>query len=313
MSQYNELSTPIDRVSKLLFREYAEVLVKLTFPDQDVRLVSVEENVEINLPTRPVDTVMIVATEERGEERHLALHVEYYARYRPDVPRTLFIYSAELTDRMNMPVVTVVIYSERRERERRPRPEYAVLMGDRVMNRFTFADIWLVDLTEEIRSGQLAPLAPFLLEIVPDPSVETAQEARRLALTEPDPERRGLLLSFVALLAGRYLDRDVVREMFRKEIDMIQTNTFFDDWLEEAEKRGVQKGREEGREQGREKEAQEMLLRLLAHRFPSVPVKLVLRIQKLNADALSDLFDLALTASSLDEIEQAVNQQVAGS
>jgi hypothetical protein len=146
LAQHKELTTPIDRVSKLLFRKYANVLLRLTFPDQPVRLISVEENVEINLPTRPVDTVMIIATtDERGKEEERVLHVEYYARHRADVPRTLFIYSAELTDRMGMDVVTVVVYSERRGVDRRPVPEYTVRVGERVMNRFTYTDIWIQD------------------------------------------------------------------------------------------------------------------------------------------------------------------------
>jgi hypothetical protein len=33
MSTLNELTTPVDRVSKLLFREYADLLLKLVFPD----------------------------------------------------------------------------------------------------------------------------------------------------------------------------------------------------------------------------------------------------------------------------------------
>jgi len=41
MTKFNELTTPIDRVSKLLFKEYADVLLKLAFPDQAVQLVGV--------------------------------------------------------------------------------------------------------------------------------------------------------------------------------------------------------------------------------------------------------------------------------
>jgi hypothetical protein len=130
LAKYNELTTPIDRASKLLFRNYADILLRLTFPDQQVRLVSVEENVEINLPTRPLDTVMIIASaDEQGLEEERALHVEYYTRHRGDLPRTLFIYSGELTDRMGMEVITVVVYSERREVDRRPAPEHVVKVG----------------------------------------------------------------------------------------------------------------------------------------------------------------------------------------
>ncbi len=74
--QSSELTTPVDRASKLVFKEYADLLLKLAFPDQKVRVVNVEENVEINLPTRPVDMVMTIASGEGDQTRQLGLHVE---------------------------------------------------------------------------------------------------------------------------------------------------------------------------------------------------------------------------------------------
>jgi hypothetical protein len=54
----SELPTKIDRTSKLIFKEFPQVLFHLAFPGETIRVVNVEENVEINLPTRPVDLVM---------------------------------------------------------------------------------------------------------------------------------------------------------------------------------------------------------------------------------------------------------------
>ncbi|MCI0394624.1 MAG: DUF4351 domain-containing protein [Chloroflexi bacterium] len=229
------------------------------------------------------------------------------SQYNADISQTLFIYSAELTDRMKMPVATVVIYSERRRPEQRPKNEYIVRVGDQVINRFIYPDMWLIDYEEQIRSGELAPLAPFLLEIVARPTAETVQTAKSLVSYEPDLERRSLLLSLVALLAGRYFDRETIRRLFRQELEMIRTNTFIDEWLEDAEQKGVEKGRREGHQEGRQEGQWESLVRLLEHRFGSVPAELILRTKDLKAEELVRLFDLALEASSLAEIEQAVN------
>jgi len=84
---------------------------------------------------------------------------------------------------------------------------------------------------------------------------------------------------------------------------MIRTNTFIDDWLEEAEEQGEQTGYKKG-----EKTTQRrLLLRLLERRFGAVPVDLVLRSEKLLTAQLNRLFDLAVDAKSLDEIEQAMS------
>ncbi|MBS1252515.1 MAG: hypothetical protein MAG451_01555 [Anaerolineales bacterium] len=53
------------------------------------------------------------------------------------------------------------------------------------------------------------------------------------------------------------------------------------------------------------------MLLLLEHRFGTVPVRLVLRINKLTVDDLSRLYNLALDASSLSEIDEAISD-VAG-
>lgn len=211
---------------------------------------------------------------------------------------------------MKMPVATLAIYSERRPPEQRPASEYTVRVGNQVVNRFEFPGLWLMDYEAQIRSGELAALAPFLLEIVARPTPETLQTAKSLAYHEPDQERRGLLLSLVALLAGRYFDKETIRKIFRQEAKMIRTNTFIDDWFEEAEQKGHEKGLQEGlqkgRYEGRQEERRALLLRLLEGRFGPVPVRLVLDIQELTTEQLSRLFDLALEASSLADLEQTL-------
>jgi hypothetical protein len=306
MATYKELKTPIDRVSKLLFKEYADLLLALLFPNQAIQLLDIEENIEINLPTRPVDMVMTISTGTGEEERKQGLHVEYYVAHEAHIPQTLFIYSAELTDRMKMEVVTVVIYSERRDAVLRPKPEYVVKVGERVINRFEYLDIWLVDYRELIESGELAPLAPFLMEIVDEPTEATVRLARDLANREPDEERRALLLSFVVLLAARYFDRETIRRLFREEEKMIRTQTFIDEWLDDAEQKGRQEGRQEGHQEGRQEAISETLLQFLTYKFANVPAELAQQLQTLSAADLSSLFNLALTAQSLQEVEKAV-------
>lgn len=306
MAALNELTTPIDRVSKLLFREYADLLLHLIFPGEPIRIVNIEENVEINLPTRPVDMVMTISSGTGDQERQVALHIEYYAHHEADIAQTLFIYSAELTDRMKMPVATIVIYSEPRRSELRPRPEYNVLVGDAVINSFTYRDLWLVDYATQIENGELAPLAPFLVEFKAKPTIETVTLAQKLARSEPNEERRGLLLSLVVLLAARYFDKETLRRLFRQEEKMMRTNTFIDEWLDEATEKGLREGEKKGREVGRLEAEYDLLLHLLRHRFGFVSDKLLAMLVNLSTEQLRTLFDLALDAENLDMFEGSV-------
>ena len=308
-SDYNELTTPIDRVSKLLFKAYPDVLVSLAFPNQTVEVVRVEENVEINLPTRPVDLVMTIrCLETNGDWVEKALHLEHYGQYAPSQARTVFIYSAELTDRMQMDVVTAVLYTGRVPKVR-PSSTYTVTSGDQIMNEFRFVTIWLADYEDEIRSGQLAPLAPFLLEIVQRPTHETIETARELALTEPDMEQKSLLLSLVALLAGRYYDKEYIRQLFKKDVEMMQTNTFFDDWWLEAEVRGEQRGEIRGEVRAKI----QLLRRMIARRFGYLPPKIEGDLEEMDQEELDTLFDfMDQGVVEPAEIKQKIETLVAG-
>ena len=318
MKRFNELSTPIDRASKLLFKMYPHVLIDLAFPDQKVELINVEENVEINLPTRPLDIVMTIrCLEPDGEWREKILHVEHYAHYKPTVPVTLFMYSAELTDRMMKEVVTIVLYTGTPPRKR-PTNEYLVSVGGKVTNSFHFPAIWLADYEEEIRAGKLAPLAPFLLEIVSTPTEETLQTAKELASAEKSAEQRSLLLSLVALLAGRYFDKAYLHQLFRKEVEMLRTNTFFDDWWLEAEQKGEKRGEKLGEKRGEKKgikkgkiiALREVILKLIESRFHTLSFPLISSVNSLGKVHLELLLDLVLSASTLQEVESAVAKMV---
>ena len=84
----------------------------------------------------------------------------------------------------------------------------------------------------------------------------------------------------------------------------------YEEGIEQGKKQGIKQGKKQGLEEGKavgEREtAREMFLRLLEARFGAVPVGLVLRTEKLLTEQLKRLFNLAINATSLDEIEQAM-------
>ena len=69
-------------------------------------------------------------------------------------------------------------------------------------------------------------------------------------------------------------------------------------------------GRQEGIQEGERSTLRRMFLRLLERRFGAVPVDLMLTSEKLVATQLNRLFDLAVDAASLDEVEQAMGQAI---
>ena len=65
----------------------------------------------------------------------------------------------------------------------------------------------------------------------------------------------------------------------------------------------AEKWKDEGFQEGERSTLRRMFLRLLERRFGAVPVDLMLTSEKLVATQLNRLFDLAVDAASLDEVE----------
>jgi hypothetical protein len=100
--------------------------------------------------------------------------------------------------------------------------------------------------------------------------------------------------------------KTVVEEALPKGGDIMLS--LAEQWKEEGYQEGIKQA-EQAIEQGKKQERKtlrEMFLRLLEGRFGAVPVGLVLRTEKLLTEQLKHLFDLAINATSLDEIEQAM-------
>jgi len=122
-----------------------------------------------------------------NDEEYL-FHLEFQLQHKSDFPKRIFIYSAELTDLFQIPVISLVLYLERRKS---PLPDsYTVCLGDKVVNRFSYQVLKLWEYTKEIRAGKFPALAPLLSMLVEEPTEETLIEERELILQEKDERRR---------------------------------------------------------------------------------------------------------------------------
>ena len=132
-------------------------------------------------------------------------------------------------------------------------------------------------------------------------------------LAELEDKKTGLEYLSVLL---RYLSQQKVVPMSTKELKTVVQEalpkggdimlSLAEQWKQEGIEQGVQKGIEQGIQEGERRTLRQMCLRLLEGRFGAVPVDLVLRTEKLLTEQLRHLFDLAINATSLDEIEQAL-------
>ena len=202
-----------DRVLKILGRHYAPTFLKLAFPHQELQLVGTLENVEITLPDRRVDWLHQV----QGEGGEYLFHQEFQFQHKTDYPRDVFIHSAEMTDQHQKPVITIVLYLERRQSD--IPAEYTVQIGEVVIHRFTYPVLKLWDYEEQIRSGELRELAPLLIFVATEKTEAVLQRERELILQEPDAHKRADSLATAVMIASRYFDLNQLWDFFREEVE----------------------------------------------------------------------------------------------
>jgi len=304
-----------DQTLKIIARNYADVFLRLAFPDVPLQLVGTEENVELAVPIRPVDFVHRIV--HAGQE-HL-LHVEFQLKHEADFPRRMHCYNGALTEQFGLPVVTLALYLLPRQT---PLPgAYEVRFDERIVNRFSYPVLKLWDYVDDIRSGQYRALAPLLVMLVDEPDEAVLREERALILEETDDKKRADLLAVAVAVAGRHFDKAFLWRFFREELEQMREATFIEEWIhEEAQKEAqemgqgmFEQGREQGLQQGGRQAQRAGILDVLALRFDP-PVSLYQRLEaQLQAitdlERLRELLQVAVQTSDVAAFESALSAQ----
>lgn len=283
-----------DQTLKIIARNYADVFLRLAFPDLSIQLIGTEENVELALPMRSVDFVHRIT--HKGEP--YLLHVEFQLKHEIDLPQRLHSYNGALAEQFDLPVVTLVLYL--RPRQSKPPDAYEVQIGEHVVNRFTYPVIQLWDFADEIWRGEYPELAPLLVMITQEPDASVLQQERELILQEVDTKKRATLLALAVAIAARHFDKAFLWQFFREEVEQMREATFIEDWIQE----GLQEGQAKGQ--------QESILEIVTLRFtPSLnryrQIESVIN-PITDTDELRALLRIAVQAQDLTEFEQALSE-----
>ncbi len=302
-----------DRTLKVIAHDYALEFIRLIWPRTNLRVIGTEENVELALPTQHVDFVHRVA----DSEQEYLLHIEFQGRHTADFPMRMYTYSAALTQKFALPVLAVAVYVHRRAH---PLPRaYEVKINANVVNRFSYPIIKLWEYEADIRAGYYRPLAPLLISMAQERTVDVLATERDLIMQEQNQHKRAHLLAMAALVASRYLDQNLVWDFFIQEVgrmemlEELQTMPLIGELLTDRYQQGIEQGMEQGMEQGIEQGMEQGVeqgiktaLRqsvafILGHRFGATPEQLPDQLETMNLAQLQDLQRAALDVNSLDE------------
>lgn len=341
------IQNPYDHALKLLARTYPEAFLRLGFPDQPAQLVDTQANVELALEIDRVDFLHQVTLQ--GTAAYL--HIDFQLEHDVDCPRRFFVYNAMLTElKKPTPIITLPVYLRPRLAELPS--SYEVKVGETLFHRFTYQPLKLWRYVDQIRDGTFYIFAPLLPLLTRSTDEALLVEERQLILThEKDPDRQRTLLTTAILIAAqsKLFSSDFLWDLF-KEDQMDLDNPVIAKLLERAyaeklaaeTKKIEQKLQEslvlaeqrvvaaEAERRKAESEAahheaevtkieaeiaqqwQELMLKVLDHRFTSVPVALVLLLPSVKPSQRSRVSDIVLDSpdgeSCLQELRQVLGE-----
>lgn len=101
------IQNPDDHALKILARTYPAEFLRLGFPDQSVRLLEEQTNVELALEIDRVDFLHKI--ELQGTQAYL--HIDFQLEHDGDCPRRFFVYNAMLSElKKPTPIITLPVY-----------------------------------------------------------------------------------------------------------------------------------------------------------------------------------------------------------
>jgi len=286
----------IDRTVKALARRYPEPFVKVALGSTEDLTVETIENPEINLPERRLDFVYGL----RQEDQEHILHLEFQLEHAADMLERMFIYNALLTATYERPVLSAVIYLERRNYRRLPQ-EYVVEFRDQPVHTFPYLVIRLWEYTEAIASGELRELAPLLILLTEEKDEKVLARSRELILASEDEKWRANALSTAITVGRRYFPKELLLKFFREELKMLQEADIVQDWINEGFEKGIEKGKV--------KAIRDDILDVLSERFGVVKKGIGKKLAAIDDPAvLRSLLKKSVKVESLEEFARFLEE-----
>lgn len=246
--------------------------------------------------THEVDVLM--KARFRGEDAFFLLHLENQAKAQADFPKRMFRYFARLSEKYDLPVYPVVIFSY--DAPQRPEPSrYVVTFPGKTVLKFEYTVIQLNRLPWRRFVRQENPVASALMAKMKmsarDRPKVKAECLRLLASLKLDPARTkligGFVDSYLKLTAKEMQQYERAIEKFtpteRKETMEITTS-----W----ELTGIMQGKET------------LVARQLRRRLGTVPAALAAHLDTLTPDQLDDLGEALLDFTTPADLEDWLTQ-----
>ena len=249
---------------------------------------------------------LVMKAKLRDTEAFFLVHVENQAKAQAEFPKRMFRYFARLTEKYDLPVYPVVIFSY--DAPQRPEPhEFRVSFPGRTVLRFDYAVIQLNRLPWRRFVRQPNPVAAALMAKMKMAERERPRVKleclRLLATLRLDPARTKLIGGFIDSyleLSAREL-KQYEREFKALEPKEEQTTMAL---ISQWEQRGIEQGISQGIDRGK----RELLSLFVQGRFGTIPADISSRLNELSSEQSDALGLLLPRLETLADLERWLSQ-----
>ena len=281
-----------DNTCKYLAEKFPAAFVHWLLPIDEPTTVQVLKTELIQEPIR-ADSLVFLQTDNQ------ILHLEFETRPYSDPPIAfrMLDYYVRLKRQYSCSINQVVIFLQQTASEQVFVSEYT---DANTRHGYRVIRLWEQDPALLLSVPGLLPLAT--LSQTNSPRTLLEQIATQIATIE-EPTQQADLLACTQVLAGLRFEKDLIRQLFRKET--MRGSVIYQEIRED----GLLEGRQLGLLEGRKDEALSFLTRQLTRRIGSIAPETREQIQTLSVEELEDLGEALLDFSEASDLTNWLNDR----
>ncbi|WP_373536024.1 Rpn family recombination-promoting nuclease/putative transposase [Microcoleus sp.] len=276
-----------DNTCKYLAEKFPAAFIRWLLPIDEPTNIQVLKTELIQEPIR-ADSLVFLQTDRQ------ILHLEFETRPYSDPPIAfrMLDYYVRLKRQYSCDINQVVIFLQQTASEQVFVSEYT---DANTRHSYRVIRLWEQDPALLLSVPGLLPLAT--LSQTNSPRTLLEQIATQIATIE-EPTQQADLLACTQVLAGLRFEKDLIRQLFRKET--MRGSVIYQEIRED--------GLEEGLKEGRKNEALLFLGRLLTRRIGEIASETTEQIQTLSVEELEDLGEALLDFSEASDLTNWLNE-----
>jgi len=281
-----------DNTCKYLAEKFPDAFVQWLLPLEQPTSIQVLKTELIQEPIRADSLAFLQAD---NQILHLEFQTLSYSN--PPLPFRMLDYYVRLKRQYSCSINQVVLFLQQTASEQAFVFEYT---DTNTQHCYRVIRLWEQDPDLLLSVPGLLPFAT--LSQTNSPRILLEQIANQIATIE-EPSQQADLLACTQVLAGLRFEKNLIRQLFRKET--MRESVIYQEIRED----GLLEGLQQGRQQGQQREALSFVTRQLTRRVGAIAPTIQEQIQTLSVEELENLGEALLDFSEATDLENWLNDR----